>query len=165
MLVLFQVLDNPYAVPSRIVRRETMRYLERVLGGDPEANPFFAFMGIEVAGVEKGKASLRMRVREEMHNGVGWMQGGIFTALADEAMALAMYPLLADGEDIATISENTSFFKGVRAGGVLFAEGRVIRKGRRVAFAEGDVREGGPGGHLLSRTAASFAVVKNGTGP
>ncbi len=136
-----------------------MRYLDKIRACVPDANPFFTLMGIEVCEIGEGKASLRMEARRDMANGVGWMQGGIFMALADEAMALALCTVLADDEGIATISENTSFFKGVRAG-PLVAEGRVIRKGRRVAFAEGDVREAGPDGALLSRTVASFAVVK-----
>jgi uncharacterized protein (TIGR00369 family) len=115
-------------------------------------------MGIEVVSVESGRAQLRMAVRPDMCNGVGWMQGGIFTALADEAMALALYQVLEEGDGIATISENTSFLRGAKDGTVT-AEGRVIRKGRRVAFAEGEVREEGREGTLLSRSAASFAIL------
>jgi uncharacterized protein (TIGR00369 family) len=135
-----------------------MHYLEKIMKGIPDANPFFTLMGIEVVSVESGRAQLRMAVRPDMCNGVGWMQGGIFTALADEAMALALYQVLEEGDGIATISENTSFLKGAKDGTVI-AEGRVIRKGRRVAFAEGEVREEGGEGTLLSRSAASFAIL------
>jgi len=115
-------------------------------------------MGIDVVSVEAGRAVLRMEVRPDMCNGVGWLQGGIFTALADEAMALALYPVLSPHEGIATISESTSFIRGVRDGAVL-AEGRVIRKGRRVAFAEGDVRMDDTEKNIVSRTSAAFAVT------
>jgi len=37
-----------------------------------------------------GKAELFMPVRPDMHNGVGWLQGGLFTARCDEAMALGV---------------------------------------------------------------------------
>ncbi len=82
-----------------------------------------------------------MQVRPDMHNGVGWLQGGILAAVADEAMALSLYPLLSNTEGIATISESTSFVRGTQ-GGYIIAEGRVIRKGRRVAFTEGEVYTG-----------------------
>jgi uncharacterized protein (TIGR00369 family) len=82
----------------------------------------------------------------------------MLVALADEAMALALYPMLETTEGIATISESTSFIKGVREG-VILAEGRVIRKGRRVAFCEGEVRTDDTGKTMLSRTTASFAVT------
>jgi len=133
-------------------------YLERIRTEGRSANPFFNLMGIDVVRVEAGNAMLRMAVRPDMHNGVGWLQGGVFTALADEAIALALYPLLSSKEGIATISETTSFIRGAREG-ILFAEGHIVKKGRRVAFAEGDVRTGDPEKILLSRTSAAFAIT------
>jgi uncharacterized protein (TIGR00369 family) len=124
-----------------------MSYLERLKKDGRMANPFFSQMGIDVVEAGNGRGVLKMPVRSDMHNGVGWLQGGMLVALADEAMALAIYTQLAEGEGIATISESTSFIKGVREG-VIFAEGRVIRKGRRVAFCESEVW-----------TSAAFAVT------
>jgi len=135
-----------------------MSYLEKIKKDGKYANPFFCLMGIDVVSVEPGKAVLRMQVRPDMHNGVGWLQGGMLAALADEAMALALYTLLAKNEGIATISESTSFIKGVKEGFII-AEGRVIRKGRRVAFAEGEVFMDDIEKAMLSRTSAAFAVT------
>ncbi|MFA5415780.1 MAG: PaaI family thioesterase [Methanoregula sp.] len=135
-----------------------MSYLTELKKRGRDANPFFHLMGIEVVHVEPGKAVLKMDVRPDMHNGVGWLQGGMLAALADEAMALALYTLLAEHEGIATISESTSFIKGVRQG-VICAEGRVVRKGRRVAFMEGDVRTDDKEKTILSHTSAAFAVT------
>jgi uncharacterized protein (TIGR00369 family) len=117
-------------------------------------------MGIDVISIEPGTAELKMQVRPDMHNGVGWLQGGILAAIADEAMALALYSLLSGTEGIATISESTSFIRGVQEGDIL-AKARVIRKGRRVAFAEGEVYAGNGEMTMLSRTSAAFAVTTN----
>jgi uncharacterized protein (TIGR00369 family) len=140
-----------------------MSYLEKIRDQGRQANPFFCLMGIDVVSVGEGNAVLRMEVRPDMLNGVGWLQGGIFAALADEAMALALYSLLSQKEGIATISESTSFIRGVRDG-VLIAEGRVIKKGRRVAFAEGDVTLDQKEKKILARTCAAFAVTAGGSG-
>jgi len=137
-----------------------MSYLDTIKRDGSSANPFFCLMGIEVVSVEPGRALLRMPVRPDMLNGVGWLQGGMLAAIADEAMALAIYPLLSGSEGIATISESTSFVRGARDG-VIFAEGRVIRKGRRVAFTEAEVWADRDGNTLLSRTSAAFAVTAN----
>ena len=137
-----------------------MSYLEKITRDGRSANPFFCLMGIDVVSVEPGKSVLKMQVRPDMHNGVGWLQGGMLAALADEAMALALYPLLSKNEGIATISESTSFIKGVQDG-FITAEGRIIRKGRRVAFAEGEVFAEGTERVMLSRTSAAFAVTTN----
>jgi len=133
--------------------------LDRVRKEGRDANPFFGLMGITVAAIDSEKAVLCMAVRPDMLNGEGWLQGGIFCALADEAMVLAIYPLLSADEAIATITETTTFQEGAK-GGVLFALGWVVRKGKRVIFAEGEVRSGSESGPILSRSTATFIVNK-----
>jgi uncharacterized protein (TIGR00369 family) len=134
-----------------------MNYIEKIRARGRDANPFFSLMGIDVVEIEDGDAVISMKVRPDMQNGEGWLQGGIFTALADEAMVLAIYPLLERNERLATISEHTTFISGAREG-ILYAAGRVVKRGRRVIFAEGEVRSGGRDGKILSRTTAAFAV-------
>ncbi|HMA06027.1 MAG TPA: PaaI family thioesterase [Methanomicrobiales archaeon] len=137
-----------------------MSYFEEIRKRGRVVNPFFVMMGIDVDSFGEGTARLSMRVRPDMHNGVGWMQGGIFTAMADEAMALALYSVVLPGEGIATISETTSFLKGARKDDLLVATGRVVRKGRRVAFTESEVRRDSDAGEVLARCAAAFAIVE-----
>jgi acyl-CoA thioesterase len=136
-----------------------MSYFEAIKQRGREANPFFMLMGIDVVRIGEGEAVLQMPVRPDMANGVGWLQGGIFISLTDEAMALALYTILDPAESIATVSESTSFFKGARDD-LLVATGKVVKKGRRVAFAEGEVRKGTEDGELLARTTAAFAVMR-----
>lgn len=135
-----------------------MGYLEEIIRLGRAANPFFLLMGIEVESFSDGQAELSMQVRPDMLNGAGWLQGGLYTALCDEAMALALYTVLEDEERIATISESTSYLEGVRSGKII-AIGRVIRKGKHVAFAEGSVMRYEDDA-LLSLTRASFTVIR-----
>jgi len=131
-------------------------YLEEIQSRGREANPIFRLMGIDVDSFGEGEAELSREVRPDMLNGVGWLQGGLFTALCDEAMALALFTILEEGERIATISESTSFLQGIRKGRVV-ARGRVVKKGRHVAFTEGTVADFE--GRILSQTNASFTVI------
>lgn len=132
-----------------------MGYLEEIKARGRDANPFFRLMGIEVEGFGNGEATLAMDIRPDMLNGVGWLQGGLFTALCDEAMALALFTVLDEGVRIATITESTSFLQGVRNGRII-ARGNVIKKGRQIAFTAGTVEDAE--GYILSQTSASFAV-------
>ena len=133
-----------------------MNYLERIRQMGRDANPFFVHMGIDVSALGNGTAELSMEVMPCMMNGAGWMQGGLFTALCDEAMALALFTILDEGESIATISESTFYLQGVRDGRIA-AHGQVVKKARRIAFTEGYVQK--DDGKILSRTTASFAVI------
>ncbi len=134
-------------------------YLQAIRERGREANPFFRLMGIDVLQVSQAEATLKMCVRPDMMNGVGWLQGGVFVSLADEAMALALYAALGGKARIATVTESTSFLKGIR-GGTVIATGRLVKAGRRLAFTEGEVRSERPGGDLLAKTTAVFAVLE-----
>ena len=133
-----------------------MSYLSEISKRGRDANPFFQLMGIEIGTYGNGEAELFMPVRPDMHNGVGWLQGGLFTALCDEAMALALFTVMEEDAAIATISESTSFLQGARNGRIA-ATGRVVKKGRRVAFMEGFVKS--EDGTTLTETRASFAIM------
>lgn len=147
--------DGSQDLPQPGVKR--VGYIDEIKRVGRDANPFFTLMGIVVDEFGDGRARLTMDVRPDMLNGAGWLQGGVYVALADEAIALALYTLLDENERIATIDEHTSFIKGVNAGRIV-ATGRVIRKGRRVAFADGEVRSAADD-TLLTRTSTSFAVI------
>jgi acyl-CoA thioesterase len=136
-----------------------MGYLEEIKQRGRAANPFFLLMGIVVDSFGDGQAKLSMRVLPYMLNGVGWLQGGLYTALCDEAMALALYTALENGELIATISESTSYLEGVR-NGMITAKGRVVKKGRHVAFTEGCVKKAFGDEAVLMQTRASFTVIR-----
>jgi acyl-CoA thioesterase len=137
---------------------DKMSYLDGIKRMGPAANPFFLLMGIDVCSFGNGQAELSMEVRPDMLNGAGWLQGGLYTALCDEAMALALFTSLREGECIATISESTSYLQGVR-GGKILAIGKVIKKGRHVAFTEGYVRKETDVSAILSQTRASFMII------
>jgi acyl-CoA thioesterase len=137
---------------------DKMSYLDGIKRMGRAANPFFLLMGIDVCSFGNGQAELSMEVRPDMLNGAGWLQGGLYTALCDEAMALALFTSLREGECIATISESTSYLQGV-CGGKILAIGKVIKKGRQVAFTEGYVRKETDVSAILSQTRASFMII------
>jgi uncharacterized protein (TIGR00369 family) len=152
------LVGKPFLLGNRRIRRMTT-YLDRLRVEGEQANPFFSMMGVRVLRMEDGIGEIGLDVRPEFCNGEGYVQGGIYTALADEAIVLAIYQTLDVGETIATITETTSFMRGVNRG-TLRAEGRVVKRGRRVIFGEGRVVDGE--GRLCTITTASYAVSSNG---
>ncbi|HJJ38760.1 MAG TPA: PaaI family thioesterase [Methanocorpusculum sp.] len=133
-------------------------YPEKITKVGAYANNTFVTLGIEPVSYGNSSAVLKMNVTEKLHNGAGVLQGGFYTILGDEAIALAIHAELAETENAATISETTEFLKGIKEG-VVYAVARITKKGRRVIFAEAEVREGSPDGKILSRTTASYLVM------
>ncbi|MBP2134561.1 uncharacterized protein (TIGR00369 family) [Methanomicrobium sp. W14] len=135
-----------------------MTYPEELSRKGRAANPYFGLMGIDPESFGDGSAVLKMHVRPDMLNGVGWLQGGIYVSLIDESMALAIFTVLEEGKGIATVSQTTNFYKGVREGEIC-AKAVVSRKGRKIIFAEGFCYVKGDEAKVLARTTASFVVV------
>ncbi|WP_273467399.1 PaaI family thioesterase [Methanothrix sp.] len=81
---------------------------------------------------------------------------GIELGSYGEGEAVLFMPL-EEEEDIATISESTSFLQGIKKG-CISAQAKVVKKGRRVAFVEGGVTSRDDG-TPLSLTQASFAII------
>lgn len=69
-------------------------------------NPFVKFMGIEVPRLGQGFARFVLKIRPEFHNSQGFLQGGVITALADEAVAYALFSLVRENEMINTVDED-----------------------------------------------------------
>jgi len=134
-------------------------YAEKIASIGAKANPTFMTLGITPVSWGEGKAVLKMTARKEFHNGIGFLQGGFYVILADEAIALAVLAELDPGSGTTTISETTEFIRGTKDDEI-FAEAKIIRKGRRIIFAEAEVRRGSVEGDLLSKTTASYLITQ-----
>ncbi len=107
---------------------------------------FHAEVGFRVLAEKSGRGyctvSGKVEARHLNINGV--VHGGVYATILDTAMGGAVVSLLTEEETTATTSLYVEFLRAAREGGVLTAVGRVLRRGRHIAFAEGNLvgREG-----------------------
>jgi acyl-CoA thioesterase len=104
------------------------------------ANPFIKFVGIEVPQLGKAYARFVLPFKPELANSIGLMQGGVIAALADEAVAFALYSLVPDGETINTVEMKINFLGAVKEGDVT-AEAWIAKRGRTISLGEFEVRQ------------------------
>jgi len=134
-------------------------YAEKIAEIGSAANPTFMTLGITPVSWGNNQAVLKMTITDKFHNGVGFLQGGFYVILADEAIALAILAELAPDQGTTTISETTEFIRSAKEGEI-FAVARINRKGRRIVFAEAEVRRGSEDGEILSKTTTSYLVTQ-----
>lgn len=124
------------------------------------ANLFWRHLGIEVEDAREGWVRLRVRVRDEIRNGAGApVHGGVYSALVDTAVGGALSTLHAASEGgvgQTTLDLNVSFIASVSDGDI-FAEGRILRKGRTIAFGEATITDAA--GQLLAVGRATYMIV------
>jgi acyl-CoA thioesterase len=125
-----------------------------------QSNLFWRHLGIEVEDAREGWVRLRLRIRDEIRNAVGApLHGGVLSALVDTAVGGAlstMHEQSAGGVGQSTLELNVSFMSAARDGDV-FAEGRILRRGRSVAVGEASITDAA--GRLLAVGRATYMIV------
>jgi len=114
--------------------------LEAALRTRLAANPFIRFVGIEVPQLGRGYARFLLPFKGELANSIGLLQGGMIAALADEAVAFALYSLVKEGETINTVEMKINFLGAVKEGEVT-AEAHITKRGRTISLGEATVRQ------------------------
>ncbi|HME96878.1 MAG TPA: PaaI family thioesterase [Methylomirabilota bacterium] len=122
-------------------------------------NSFWRYLGVEVLEASEGRVKLRVPARDDLRNAPGApMHGGVFSALIDISVGGAlstMHDAAAGGVGQTTLDLNVSFI-GAGTGDV-FADGRILRRGRTIAFGEASITDGA--GKLLAVGRATYMIL------
>lgn len=103
---------------------------------------FNAYVGPFLWGPdEDGNNRLVLELREEHMNGADHVHGGLLMAFADALMGKAVSEAV-DGAMTATVSLNSDFLKGGKAGGMIEGTAEITRRTRSVVFVQGRVTQG-----------------------
>jgi uncharacterized protein (TIGR00369 family) len=125
-----------------------------------EANLFWRYLGVKVVEAERGRVRLRVPVRDELTNAPGApVHGGVYSALVDMAVGGALGTLHEEsggGVGQTTLDLNVSFLAGVRDGEI-YADGRILRHGRTIAFGEVTVSDAA--GATLAVGRATYMIL------
>jgi uncharacterized protein (TIGR00369 family) len=70
------------------------------------------------------------------------VHGGVYATILDSAMGGAVVTILDEDETTATTSLYIEFLRPAREGQLLRATGEVVRRGRHLAFVEGNLVDG-----------------------
>src|SRR5262245_23448886 len=124
-------------------------------------NLFWADLGISVDDAGPGWVRLRVPVRDELRNAAGApVHGGVYSALVDTAVGGALSTLHESAEGgvgQTTLDLNVSFIGGA-TGGDIVAEGRILKRGRSIAFGEARITDGAE--RLLAIGRATYMILE-----
>ena len=125
-----------------------------------EANLYWRHLGVTVVDAKPGWVRLCLPVRDVITNAEGApVHGGVYSALVDMAVGGALGTLneaSEGGVGQTTLDLNVSYLAGVREGEI-FAEGRILRHGRTIAFGEVTISDGA--GQTLAVGRATYMIL------
>lgn len=135
--------------------RDDRERIEREMRERVEASPFHAGMGISVVAVREGTVDLRLEARDDQVNLLGSVHGGVLATLADTAAGLAVRSTVPRGSRHASVHLDVQYLSPASPG-TLLASGRVVRLGRRLAFARAEVTD--DAGQVLATAQVTVAI-------
>src|SRR5262245_28923973 len=125
-----------------------------------QTNLFWRYLDVQVDEAGEGWVKLRVDVRDELRNAAGApVHGGVLSALVDMAVGGALGTLSessAGGVGQSTLDLNVSFLAAANEGPI-FAEGKILRRGRSIAFGEAHVTDAK--GKLCAVGRATYMIL------
>ena len=93
------------------------------------------WLNYKIIRVEAGEIEVSIEVREEMTNPVKMLHGGMAAMICDEICGLAFYSTSAE-TIYTTVNLSIDYLYSAPIGSTVFAIGKVIRKGKKIANIE-----------------------------
>jgi uncharacterized protein (TIGR00369 family) len=118
--------------------------------------PFYTHLGLKLESLGDGHCVVELPFVKHFGNTRGEVHGGIAASVLDITMSQALRSTIDGPVDIATISLTVSYL--APAVGVVRCEAKVVRRGRSVAFAEGEIR--GENGEPAARAVGTFRILR-----
>jgi uncharacterized protein (TIGR00369 family) len=118
--------------------------------------PMYKLLGMRVEEARAGYARFRLPFRQELTQPMGVMHGGALAAVADSAVAIALWGLVGMDKVFTTIEMKINFIAPV-AGGEVIAEGNIVHCGRKTALGEVTLKD--QNGRLVGKCLATYMIL------
>jgi uncharacterized protein (TIGR00369 family) len=131
---------DPARTRFRLRNLDGYEQLAAIKRGEASPAPAVALLGLSLDELEPGRTIFSV-VADELHeNPMGTMHGGVVATLVDTAMGCAVSSTLPAEATFTTIELSTNFVRPItQATGRVYAEGRVVHEGGRIATTEARV--------------------------
>jgi acyl-coenzyme A thioesterase 13 len=112
------------------------------------APPFTQWLDGRLVSCDPGEVVMTFVVRPEMANPTGLLHGGMQAAIMDDMIGMTAATLGENGF-MLSIDLHANFLGKVPVGETVTARGRIVRSGKRVAYATCEILD--KAGNLVSR--------------
>jgi uncharacterized protein (TIGR00369 family) len=129
-----------------------------VMEGRAAPPPSAVLLGWELVAVdpEAGTIEVVFAATERFLNPIGVIQGGLLAAMLDDTLGPALVATLGPGQFAPTADLHVQFLRPARPGR-LTGRGRVVRRGKDVAFMAGELFD--DSGQVVA-TATATALIR-----
>ena len=126
--------------------------------GDVSPSPFGRWLNGTLTGVEEGSLMAEYIVRKDMCNPGGIMHGGVATGIMDDLIGMTIF---ASGSQIfySSVNLNVDFLYSAKPDEKLTAKSTIVRMGKKIAHAEGEIRN--ETGQIVAKCTTNLVATSN----
>jgi len=142
------------SAPHHLQTVPELSLIERIF----QAAQFVQWLGIELTAWGKGSCETRIKIAPTHRQQHGFIHAGVLMTLADHTCGGAAATTIPEGCDVITVENKISFLRPA-SGDVLICRAKVLRSGRNLVFAEGEILSKPEGDEVLVAKASSTLAV------
>ncbi|EHQ88202.1 PaaI family thioesterase [Desulfosporosinus youngiae] len=122
---------------------------------DLEKGNYWRHLGMSTIVGADGITRVQLTVSDELLQFYGNLHGGVIASILDSAIAIAVNQQLDPEEGATTVELKINYLRAISEG-TLWGEGKVIKKGRNLVVAQGEIKN--DTGEILAIGTATFMV-------
>ena len=128
-----------------------------VMEGGAAPPPAAVLLGWELVSIdpEAGTIEVTFTATEQFLNPIGAIQGGFLAAMLDDTLGPALVAMLGPGQYAPTTDLHVQFLRPARPGR-LTGRGRVVRRGKDIAFMAGELLD--DSGQVVAAATATAQI-------
>lgn len=151
------IWQDPMALAAAGRGMAGVDFLRAIADGTLAPPPISMLTNMHVVSVEVDDVVFGAHADESFYNPIGVVHGGLACTLLDTVAGCAVHSTLPAGVGYSSLEIKVSYLRPIHADAQLVAHGWVTKPGRRVAFADADVRD--QGGVLLATASSTCLVI------
>ncbi len=118
--------------------------------------PFVQLIGMELADLKDGEATVKLKIRDELRQPHGLLHGGATASVIDTAMAFAVVTKLSKEEKASTVDLNVYYLRPV-IDGEITCTAKIVKAGKRLLTVSAEVFN--DEGKLIATSLSTYSKV------
>ncbi|MDZ7899565.1 MAG: PaaI family thioesterase [Arcicella sp.] len=121
-------------------------------------SPYGRWLNGTLVAVEEGELTVEVIVRKDMCNPGGILHGGVATGMMDDVIGMTVFSM---GTQVfySTVNLSVDFLFGAKPDEKLIVKAKIIRMGKKIAHAEGEIRN--EAGQIVAKCTTNLVATSN----
>lgn len=120
-----------------------------------ETSPFNNYLGIQLEKYEEGAVVYSIKITHNHKNINDAVHGGVYFSILDTVMGATVRSVTK--KPITTVNSTVTFIAPLTEGDQMIASANVVKSGKSIAFAEGEVKDSN--GTILAKSVGTFKII------